>query len=522
MIASDNDFFRQATMCICGSLDFGQGMQLLLHYLKPFLPGDTMLLSLYEPKFAGIKFKIEVNTSEVKSHETIVPLSPESQDLLKDQTWPDSRIVNCPESDPVINEILSHQILSHKNLSVFRNTNFSMLLMRLTLDGVRIGTVILRTEGRNIYSEEHLRLFSMLNDPFATAFSNSIKYQEIIRLKNLLADDNRYLQRELQNLSGDEIIGKDFGLKDIMEMVREISQIDSTVLILGDTGTGKEVMANAIHKLSPRRNGPFIKINCGAIPPTLIDSELFGHEKGAFTGAITRTRGCFERADKGTIFLDEVAELPLAAQVRMLRVLQDREIVRVGSTEPTQVNIRIIAATHQDLQGLVKEKKFREDLWFRINVFPIKMPSLRERKEDIPAFVKHFIEKKSKEMRLSPPPPLDKGAMERLMAYSWPGNVRELENIVERALILSRGKPLTFLDIVCCDDRKQPLSQPSSDEDELIDLDSLIANHIRQALKVSNGKINGPGGVAELLDINPGTLRHRMKKLGISYSRLHN
>ena len=229
-----------------------------------------MLLSLFEPEFGGIKLKLEVNASEVKSREAIIPLSPDSRVLLKNQTQPDSRIVNCPESDPVINEILS----------VFENTDFSMLLMRLTLEGMRVGTVILKAEGRNKYTEEHLRLFSMLNDPFATAFSNSIKYQEIIRLKDLLADDKLYLQRELQHLSGDKIIGKDFGLRKVMEMVREISQLDNTVLLLGETGVGKEITAHAIHKLSHRRNSPLIKINCGAIPPTLYISGCSSNRWG--------------------------------------------------------------------------------------------------------------------------------------------------------------------------------------------------------------------------------------------------
>ncbi len=478
-----------------------------------------MSLSLYEPEFGGIKVKTVVTASEVKYPETIMPLSSDTRALMEGKAWPQSRIVNCPELDPVVNDLLP--AYKHMNLlSNHEDTDLSLLLIRLTTEGLRIGTVALIAEGRNRYSEEHLRLFSMLNDPFATAFSNSIKYQEIIRLKDLLADDNRYLQRELQRLSGDEIIGKDFGLKGVMEMVREISQLDSPALILGETGVGKEVIAHTIYKLSHRRNGPFIKINCGAIPPTLIDSELFGHEKGAFTGAIARNRGCFERADKGTIFFDEVAELPLNAQVRMLRVLQEQEIVRVGGSTPIQVNNRIIAASHQDLQGLIKKGRFREDLWFRLNVFPIQIPPLRERKEDIPAFVSYLIEKKSKEVRLPTPPTLDKGAMERLMVYSWPGNVRELENVIERALILSKGEPLTFQDVVCFNDNDEQFTPPPSN-DKLLELNVVISRHIRHALKTSKGKINGPGGAAELLGINPGTLRHRMKTLGIPYGRLH-
>ncbi len=514
---NDNDFFRQATMCLCGYLDFGQGMQKLLQYLKSYLPGDLMSLSLYEPKLGGIKETVIATANEVKYPDALWPLSPETRTLMEGKEWPKSRIVNNPVTDPVINNLLP----SYKKIMPnFRNTDLSSLLVRLTTEGLRIGTVALVAGGKNRFTQEHLRLFSMLNDPFATAFSNSIKYQEINRLKDLLADDNRHLQRELQRISGDEIIGKDFGLKNVMEMLREVSRLDSSVLILGETGVGKEIIAQTIHNLSDRRNSPYIKINCGAIPPTLIDSELFGHEKGAFTGAIARNRGCFERADKGTIFLDEVAELPLKAQVRLLRVLQEGEITRVGGSKPIKVNNRIIAATHQNLQNLIKEGKFREDLWFRLNVFPIRIPPLRERKEDIPAFVNHFIGKKLMEVRLPAPPTLDKGAIERLMTYSWPGNVRELENVVERSLILSKGKPLTFQDVDGSNDNDKPLSPPTS-IDKILELDKVVTKHILQVMKLSKGKINGQGGAAELLSINPGTLRYKLKKLGISFGRLH-
>ncbi len=217
----------------------------------------------------------------------------------------------------------------------------------------------------------------------------------------MLADDNRYLHRELFRLAGDEIVGADFGLKGAMEMVRQVASLNSPVLLLGETGVGKDVIANAIHYSSPRKDGPFVKVNCGAIPETLLDSELFGHEKGAFTGALSQRRGRFERANKGTIFLDEIGELPSQAQVRMLRVLQYKEIERVGGTNPISVDIRLIAATNRDLEEMVRAKQFREDLWFRLNVFPIRIPPLRERREDIPALVRHFIERKSRELRLS-------------------------------------------------------------------------------------------------------------------------
>ena len=206
--------------------------------------------------------------------------------------------------------------------------------MRLVIEGARLGSLTLTTDGKDRYTEEHARLFALLNEPFGIAVSNALAYQQVLRLKDMLTDDNRYLNQELLRMSGDEIVGTDFGLKDVMEMVRKVAPLESPVLLLGETGAGKGVIASAIHYLSPRRKGPFITVNSGAIPETLIDSELFGHEKGAFTGAIEQKRGRFERANHGTIFLDEIGELPPHAQIRMLRVLQEKEIERVGGTRP--------------------------------------------------------------------------------------------------------------------------------------------------------------------------------------------
>ncbi|MBW1863858.1 MAG: sigma-54-dependent Fis family transcriptional regulator, partial [Deltaproteobacteria bacterium] len=294
--------------------------------------------------------------------------------------------------------------------------------------------------------------------------------------------------------------------------------MDSPVLLQGETGVGKEIFANAIHTLSHRNDKPFIVVNCGAIPETLIDSELFGHEKGSFTGASAQKRGCFERADGGTIFLDEVAELPPQAQVRMLRVLHNKEITRVGGSDQIKIDIRIITATHQNLQDMVKNGQFRADLWFRLHVFPIMIPPLRDRKEDIPALVNQFIMRKAKELKIPTPPKIPPGAIESLKTYSWPGNVRELENVVERALILSKGQPLTFNDIVWAGNGENHV-ESASDPHEPLELDFMISRHIRRILKMTKGKINGSGGAAEILGVNYGTLRHRMKRLGIPYGR---
>jgi transcriptional regulator with GAF, ATPase, and Fis domain len=290
------------------------------------------------------------------------------------------------------------------------------------------------------------------------------------------------------------------------------------VLLLGETGAGKDVIANAIHYSSPRRDAPFITVNCGAIPETLMDSELFGHEKGAFTGALTQKRGRFERANKGTIFLDEIGELPLQAQVRMLRVVQKKEIERVGGSRPIQVDVRIIAATHRNLEEMIKSGHFREDLWFRLNVFPVMIPPLRQRKEDIPALVNHFIERKSNELKLSTSPKVAIGAIDRLTSYRWPGNVRELENVIERALILNKDGPLRFDQFVAAQQEEKPPAL-SGHENEPINLDEVIFRHIHRVLQMTNGKVHGEGGAAELMGINPSTLRNRMNKLGIPFGR---
>lgn len=270
--------------------------------------------------------------------------------------------------------------------------------MELEIEGKRLGTFAILAEGKARFTKAHVHMVSLLRGPFAIAMSNALRYKEVVKLKDIVDAENRELNRELQRFSGDEIVGAEYGLKTTMEMVRQVAPLSSPVLLLGETGVGKEVVANAIHYTSSSRSGPFIKVNCGAILENLLDSELFGHERGAFTGAIAQKRGRFERADKGSIFLDEIGELPLQAQVRLLRVLQHKEIERVGGTKSIPVDVRIIAATHRDMEEMVRSGAFREDLWFRLDVFPIMIPPLRRRKEDIPALVHYFVERKSKDL----------------------------------------------------------------------------------------------------------------------------
>lgn len=388
-----------------------------------------------------------------------------------------------------------------------------MLLGDVLALGQPVGVAVFMCPGRDAFTDEHAALFAPLAEPFAVAMSNALKHREVVELKELLIDDRRQLQNDLQERIGDEIIGQDFGLRPVMEMIHRVAPLDSPVLLLGETGVGKDVLANALHRLSSRRDQPFVALNTGAIPEELLDSELFGHEKGAFTGALSERRGRFERAHQGSIFLDEIGELPPRAQVRLLRVLQNREVERIGGDRTIQVDTRVIAATHRDLNQMVQDGSFREDLFFRLNVFPITIPALRERKEDIPAFASFFIQKKSRELRLAAPPEIEPGALEPLLEYDWPGNVREFENVMERALILQQGRRLRFDDLL---GRPSGRARSAGTTDSWATLDEVAAGHIRKALAETGHRIHGPEGAAQLLGINPSTLRNRMKKLGIA------
>lgn len=519
MSVDENVFFREATLRICSSLDIAESLKSCFDYVKRYIPMNRMYLHIYDPDLNLTKIVAAARDDMLDEPERIIYLPEEGRNERAAELMVDLmnngdviRIRNQPDPEAGIPEIL-------ERFGLHTMTSLMNMLLKL-VKGKQIGSLVVFADGLNRYTDEHARLLKLLHRPFAIAISNSMEHQEVIRLKDMLADDNRYLFAELRSASGDEIVGSDFGLKAVMRMVRKVSPLDSPVLLLGETGTGKEVIANAIHFSSPRKDKPFIKVNCGAIPETLLDSELFGHEKGAFTGAISQKRGRFERADKGTIFLDEIGELPAQAQVRLLRVLQEKEIERVGGTNSIRVDIRVISATNRNLQEMVASGQFREDLWFRLNVFPIMIPPLRRRREDIPALVHHFIDRKSNELKLTERPVLAPGFLERLMAYDWPGNVRELENIIERALIQSRGDMLS-IEMLSAPQVAAGTNETYEERSdfEMLPLDKINARHISQALEMAGGKINGPGGAAQILGLHPNTLRSRMDKLGILYGR---
>ena len=409
---------------------------------------------------------------------------------------------------------------------------------------VTLGAVIFEIESNRSFVEDHVLFLERWCSPLWLLL-------ELFRLPKVVNPSvNRDGADKVESEFGkaddarEAIVGSETGLRSVMERVHIVAPSDMPVLILGETGTGKEVAARAIHHRSPRAAKPFIRVNCGAIPSELIDSQLFGHERGSFTGASDRRKGWFERADGGTLFLDEIGELPLAAQVRLLRVLQDHQIERVGGQESMIVDVRIVAATHRDLSAMVHQKTFREDLWYRINMFPILLPRLCERTNDIPALARHFARKAAHRFGLTyvEPGPLE---LKQLVDYRWPGNIRELQAVIDRAVILGGGTSLevnkslgnsfmhpmlsqqqidepTFYEVIpesFTAITNIQTSQQSVDDGPIDSLDIAITRHIERALLSSNGQIEGNGGAAKLLGINPHTLRARMRKLEIDWDR---
>ena len=407
------------------------------------------------------------------------------------------------------------------------NTSHDLYLAPLLGEHGSCGILSASAASGKRFSPEHVQLLSQVEEPLAVALDNDSRLHELAALREAAEAERQLLLRRMgRQDAGETIVGESSGLAHVMERVDMVSRSDVPVLILGETGTGKELVARAIHIRSDRHAGPFLRVNCGAIPRELIDSQLFGHERGAFTGASEAHQGWFERADLGTLFLDEIGELPLDAQVRFLRVLQDGFVERVGGTKPIRVNVRVVAATHRDLAVMVRESSFREDLWYRIAVFPILLPPLRDRIEDIPALAEHFAERAAVRFGLTPVVPND-ADIELLQSYEWPGNIRELGAVIDRAAILGNGQSLALTTAL-------GFSGPRSIRDEntgadgsdplratprtVASLDEAMRRHIEAALRATHGRVEGSQGAARLLKINPHTLRARMRKLRIDWS----
>jgi len=373
-----------------------------------------------------------------------------------------------------------------------------------------LGALVLSRCTNTRYIQDELDFLMQVAKLIAMVVENALAHQEIKHLKERLAEERVDLDDEVRSeINFEEIVGKSAAIRRVLKQVQTVAPTDSTVLIYGETGTGKELIARAIHNLSKRQSHALVKLNCAAIPTGLLESELFGHEKGAFTGAVVQRIGRFEVAHKGTVFLDEIGEIPLELQTKLLRVLQEREFERLGSTRTIRSDARLIAATNRDLSEMVEQQKFRSDLFYRLNVFPMRVPALRERQEDIPLLVRHFVQHFAKRMnRVIDTIPSE--TMSTLVRYPWPGNVRELQNLIERAVILSSGPVLR---VPLGDLPARVVAGPAKTKPQTIE--EAERAHILSVLKQTNWVMGGPKGAAALLGMNRSTVYFRMRKLGI-------
>jgi formate hydrogenlyase transcriptional activator len=405
----------------------------------------------------------------------------------------------------------------------------------LVIRGRALGLLAIGRTSERPYDADEIDFLTQVAGQIAIAIDNSLAYEEISELRDKLAQEKEYLEEQIRSELGfEQIIGSSAGLKHVLQLVETVASSDSTVLLLGETGTGKELIARAIHERSRRKERTFVKLNCAAIPTGLLESELFGHEKGAFTGAISQKAGRMELADQGTLFLDEVGDIPPEIQPKLLRALQEREFERLGSNHTRRVNVRLVAATNRDIEKMVADREFRSDLYYRLNVFPIRIPPLRNRKEDIPLLVVYFVQKFAKQMQKridSIPAHMMKG----MTAWEWPGNIRELENFIERAVILTRGKsleaPLSELRKVKKDETI-PADLLKTEDDIARIVKETIASlkgksaqdgrakkqhdDIVRVLTECKGRVGGADGAAARMGISRTTLISRMKKLGIN------
>ena len=480
---------------LVSNLNLRELLSAISHSLNTVMPHDAAALALYDESLKQLR----LTALDFPSHEEpcsageIIPLEGTSAGLA------------FTTREPVLSDYSKTEDTRLVSSGLKSGCTAPLLFRDRTL-----GVLSIKSLRENAFSPEDAELFGQVAKQVAIAVENALAYREIETLKNKLEEEKLYLEEEIRTeYNFEEIIGNSPALKRVLQNVETVAATDSTVLIYGETGTGKELIAHAIHNLSQRRERTLVKVNCAAIPTGLLESEFFGHERGAFTGAIDRRVGRFELADQGTIFLDEVEDIPLELQSKLLRVLQEQEFERLGSSRTLRVNVRVVAATNSDLAELVAEKKFRSDLYYRLNVIPINVPPLRERPEDIPLLVNFFANKFAQQMK-RPIESVSKETMAALTSYHWPGNIRELQNLVERGVILSRGSsleiPLTEL---------KHSSKGSNHGNGSTTLEAVERDHILRILSESSWVIGGPTGAAARLGLNRTTLNHRMRKLGI-------
>jgi len=488
---------------ITSSLDLHKVLQSISANLREVMLGDIASVSLHDA--ASGKFRLFVldfpSSKGLVSEGLLMPLIGPGKTVFETRKPLIANIEDLCQLGPEISAELAP-------LKAVR----SICLIPLANRGRVLGILMIgRTTGIP-FAEEEVAFLNQVASPIAIAVENALAFDEISDLKDKLTQERLYLEEEIRSEMGFErIIGDSTTLKNVLNLVETVAPTDSTVLLLGETGTGKELIARAIHDHSRRKERTFVKLNCAAIPSGLLESELFGHEKGAFTGAISQKVGRMELADQGTLFLDEVGDIPTEIQPKLLRALQEREFERLGSTHTRKVNIRLVAATNRNLEKMIADREFRSDLFYRLNVFPIRIPPLRERREDIPLLTKYFVQKLARQMQKkieSVPVSVIKG----LTAWDWPGNIRELENFIERAVILTRGESLE----VPVKELASPWSdQTSAPKSNTLNLRQVERETILAALRKTNCRISGPSGAAALLGMKRTTLQYRMRLLNI-------
>ena len=489
--------------------------------LRRVIPFDRAGFSLYVPERKT--FRLLATESEISSDYFRVGLELRRGEGIS--TWV------FDHQQPVLRRDLEKEQQYPNDRRHLADGIYSYCVAPLIIRGKSIGTLNVASRTRNQYSEPDLEFLQEVASQVALAVENMQSYQEIAALETRLKKENVYLQEEIRTEHNfEEIVGNSPALLAVLRKVEQVAPTDSTVLICGETGTGKELIARAIHNRSARKDRPLVKVNCSAISAGLVESELFGHIKGAFTGALERRSGRFELADGGTIFLDEVGELPLETQVKLLRVLQEREFEPVGSSQPVRVDVRVIAATNRKLEESIKTGSFRDDLFYRLNVFPVEVPPLRERRSDISKlatfFMFHYSKKLGKNIE-----GISQDTMDRISDYSWPGNVRELQNVIERAVILCQQPILDLKPDLAPISARGVLPQAPEGPSEaeattysgpaspvLSTLEDVERGYIMAVLKQTGGVIEGPKGAAKILNLHPNTLRHRISKLGIKRS----
>jgi formate hydrogenlyase transcriptional activator len=413
---------------------------------------------------------------------------------------------------PIVLDLRSEQLAPGVSSEVRAEALESGCALPLISRGRTLGVLTLGSRVENSIRSEDVDFLLRAAGQLAIAIDNHLAYREIAELKDKLAQEKLYLEDEIRGeLDFEGIVGQSSALRHVLNLVETVAPSDSTVLLLGETGTGKELIARAIHERSRRRDRTFVKLNCAAIPTGLLESELFGHERGAFTGAIAQKIGRLELADRGTLFLDEVGDIPIEIQPKLLRALQEREFERLGNNRTKRVDVRLVAATNRDLEKMMEDREFRSDLYYRLNVFPIRIPPLRERPEDIPLLVRYFTQKYGRRMQKQIDSVPAK-AMKKFSTWHWPGNIRELENFIERSVILTRGTAL-----------QAPIAELGHNGGHVPVVDTREANErdeIVRFLKMTNGRVAGPDGAAAKMDVKRTTLISRMKRLGIDPQRV--